>query len=142
MNEEKKIRRVERALRGDPTNLRGEDFTRYVVKSYFHREMKAHGFVVDEISEWELEKDYGDGAIAYFACGYIKYGWSTGDRRFEFMLHQSRLSDAWALDGPMGRTESTRGLADLRQMDDPEFVKKLIAEAIDQVVVKSLQRNG
>jgi len=130
------------------TEMRGIAFANHVVQSLMGRTLIERGYILTTSSE-EVEKDFGEGHVAWFDCGKVTISLppkseegpglddkDTFDRdeRGIGSIYQSRFSDSWALDstygvGLLGRTPSTAGLASIKLLDDPEFVQQVLKEA-------------
>lgn len=104
-------------------DLRGMAFANYAAESLLAKIFIKRGFTVQKDSQtWD--KDFGDGAVAYFDCGEVTF--TKGDVKYH--LYQSRFSDNWALDGPYGRLIITQYLTDRVNMNDALFVDALMKE--------------
>ena len=107
-------------------NLRGMAFAQFVGESLLAKRLiHDHDFIVELGSE-EAEKDYGDGAIAYFDCGQAVF---MRDHR-TILIHQSRLSDSWNIaDSTIGwldKPQLMQGLKDRDKLNDENFVADLL----------------
>lgn len=130
------------------TNKRGMDFANHVIQSLMGRTLVERGYVLTPSSEM-IDKDFGEGAVAWFDCGKVTVhlpapltkeepGLDEQDiferDRGVASIYQSRFSDSWALDstygaGVLGRAPSTAMLASIEKLDDLEFVRQVLEEA-------------